>query len=209
MQQSPKDYYKIETKEKTKVLQVANSFTVRTLKLLTKEDIFPKRARWIICYDIKELVEKFHTHVMIANGIRVDCHELFVERYKHQALAEACLYALSAKMGLADLLYGIDIDKLEKWANEFNETDKRLKNWKNADKKRYSAKYGELHEEERSAVDNAALIIGESVDVDAGRSPNPSNANNERMVNTSGALNNNNANNSNGVPAGRECASIE
>lgn len=33
------------------------------------------------------------------------------------------------------------------------------------------------------------------------RSPNPSNANNERNVNTSGALNNNNANNGNGVAA--------
>ena len=33
------------------------------------------------------------------------------------------------------------------------------------------------------------------------RSPNPSNANNERNVYTSGALNNNNANNGNGVAA--------
>ena len=33
------------------------------------------------------------------------------------------------------------------------------------------------------------------------RSPNPSNANNVRNVNTSGALDNNNANNSNGVAA--------
>jgi hypothetical protein len=31
------------------------------------------------------------------------------------------------------------------------------------------------------------------------RTPNPSNANNERNVNTSGALNNNNANNGNAV----------
>jgi len=33
------------------------------------------------------------------------------------------------------------------------------------------------------------------------RTPNPSNANNERNVNTSGALNNNNANNAYGAPA--------
>ena len=33
------------------------------------------------------------------------------------------------------------------------------------------------------------------------RSPNPSNANNERNVNTSGALDNNNANNGNGAVA--------
>lgn len=41
------------------------------------------------------------------------------------------------------------------------------------------------------------------------RSPNPSNANNERLVNPSGALNNNNANNTNGVSADREYARIE
>ena len=33
------------------------------------------------------------------------------------------------------------------------------------------------------------------------RAPNPTNANNERNVNTSGALNNNNANNGNGLAA--------
>ena len=33
------------------------------------------------------------------------------------------------------------------------------------------------------------------------RSPNPGNANNERIVNTSGEVNNNNANNSNGAVA--------
>lgn len=41
------------------------------------------------------------------------------------------------------------------------------------------------------------------------RSPNPSNANNERNVNPSGELNNNNANNTNGVSADREYARIE
>ena len=41
------------------------------------------------------------------------------------------------------------------------------------------------------------------------RSPNPSNANNERNVNPSGARNNNNANNTNGVSADRENARIE
>lgn len=33
------------------------------------------------------------------------------------------------------------------------------------------------------------------------RTPNPSNGNNERIVNTSGALDNNNSNNTNGVAA--------
>ena len=36
------------------------------------------------------------------------------------------------------------------------------------------------------------------------RSPNPSNANNERNVNPDGSLNNNNANNTNGVSGDRE-----
>ena len=41
------------------------------------------------------------------------------------------------------------------------------------------------------------------------RSPNPSHAHNERNVHPSGALNNNSANNTNGVSADREYARIE
>ena len=74
------------------------------------------------------------------------------------------------------------------------EAKNRTKAWQSADKRRYEAKFGSLTAEE---LREQTVCTDPGVALD--RSPNPSNANNVRNVNTSGALNNNNASNSNGV----------
>lgn len=174
---------------------MTDSLTVETLKALCRENTFPKRTRWLLAQPIADLINAFHSEVMIANEIKVETHGLMVERYERQTIALAYLEAANIKMSLALTVLDIDADSLEKWAKKYNETRREVMGWRSGDRRRYEKRFGPISHE----------TIGEAAELNhAVRSPNPSNANNERNVNTSGALNNNNANNSNGVPADRE-----
>lgn len=75
--------------EKTAALRITHSLTKETLQLMNREKVFPKKARWQICYELAEIVNKYHTCVMFANGINVDCHALFVLRHINVACAQA------------------------------------------------------------------------------------------------------------------------
>lgn len=182
--------------QKNKALRATDALTAETLRTLCRENVFPKRSRWLIAQPIADLINRFHSEVMIANEIKVETHDLMVERHKHQTIALAYLEAANIKMSLALTVLDLDADKLEKWAAKFNETRFEVMGWRSGDRRRYEKRFGPICHES----------IGESDELQhAVRSPNPSNGNNPRNVNTSGALNNNNnANNSNGVPADRE-----
>ena len=181
--------------QKNKAIRAADALTAETLRTLCRENTFPKRSRWLIAQPIADLINSFHSEIMIANEIKVETRDLMLERLKHQTIAIAYLEAANIKMSLALTVLDLDADKLEKWAHKFNETRREVMGWRAGDRRRYESRFGQICHES----------IRESDEFDhAVRSPNPSNANNERNVNTSGALNNNNANNSNGVPADRE-----
>lgn len=180
--------------QKNKALRMTDSLTVETLKALCRENAFPKRTRWLLAQPIADLINAFHTEVMVANEIKVETYGLMVERYERQTVALAYLEAANIKMSLALTVLDVNADSLEKWAEKFNETRREVMGWRSGDRRRYEKRFGQI-----------CQTIGETAELShAIRSPNPSNANNERNVNPSGALNNNNANNSNGVPADRE-----
>ena len=188
--------------DKALFLQVADALFRETVAVTAREKVFPKRTRWQFAYALMDIANNFHSEVMYANGIRVDCRELFVERYGAQTQALAWLYALDAKMTAAQLCMGIDADRLQYWARLLNEAKERVGAWRAADKRRYEEKFGSLS----AAESGEPAAITDPLEAPL-RSPNPSNANNVRNVNTDGSLNNNNANNTNGVVADRESAS--
>lgn len=188
----------VKPTKKNKALRITDELTAETLRTLCRENVFPKRSRWLIAQPIADLINEYHSNVMIANEIKVETHGLMVERYEHQTIAIAYLEAANIKMSLALTVLDLNADKLEKWAEKFNEAGKEVMSWRAGDRRRYEKKFGHICPEtlgERSELQDTAVAL---------RSPNPSNANNPRNVTTAGALNNNNANNSNGVPADRE-----
>ena len=73
MEEKPKlrrDRYKIEPTQKTRVEKATDEIVKRTLEVLCKEDVFPKRSRWLMAYKIADLINDFHNFVMIATKSR-------------------------------------------------------------------------------------------------------------------------------------------
>lgn len=134
-------------------------FTVKTLQILGKEKIFPKRARWQGVYEMARIVQRVHTCVMFANGIEVESHKLMVDRHEAQTLALAWMYALNSKMSLAIDIFELNANALGDWADKYDEAWRCIKGWRNKDLKRYAAKYGDLTAEETERITNAARSI--------------------------------------------------
>lgn len=173
---------------------MTDSLTVETLKALCRENTFPKRTRWLLAQPIADLINAFHSEVMIANEIKVETHGLMVERYERQTVALAYLEAANIKMSLALTVLDVNADSLEKWAEKFNETRREVMGWRSGDRRRYEKRFGPI-----------CQTIGETAELSlAVRSPFPSLAGFERCVGPSGALFVGVASSSFGVPADRE-----
>lgn len=182
--------------QKNKAIRAADALTAETLRTLCRENVFPKRSRWLIAQPIADLINAFHSEIMVANEIKVETYGLMIERFNHQTLAVAYLEAANIKMSLALTVLDLDANKLDAWAHKFNETRREVMGWRSGDRRRYEKKFGPINPD----------FIGEPAVLSSGTviAPNPSNGNNERNVTTAGALNNNNANNTNGVAGDRE-----
>lgn len=155
MEEKPKtkrERYRIEPSQKTRVEKATDDIVKRTLEVLCKEDVFPKRSRWLMAYKLADLMNDFHGFVMTANEIEVRSHAEFVERHKYQTLAIATLKAADARMTLAVDVMAANANKLEYWAGQYNDTLRQLQGWRNKDEKRYSEKYGNLIEDEKTDI---------------------------------------------------------
>lgn len=145
MEEKPKtrrDRYKIEPTQKTRVEKATDEIMKRTLEVLCKEDVFPKRSRWLMAYKIE-----------------VRSHAEFVERHKYQTLAIAFLKASDVKMTLAVDVMKASANKLEFWAGQYNDTLRQLQGWRNKDEKRYAEKYGSLTEDDKTQIERSIPIL--------------------------------------------------
>lgn len=162
MEEKPRtrrDRYKIEPTQKTRVEKATDEIVKRTLEVLCKEDVFPKRSRWLMAYKIADLINDFHSFVQIANEIEVRSHAEFVERHKYQTLAIALLKASDVKMTLAVDVMKASANKLEFWAGQYNDTLRQLQGWRNKDEKRYAEKYGSLTEDDKTQIERNIPIL--------------------------------------------------
>jgi len=128
--------------EKTPALRAANEFSEYVLRLLCKEDLFPKRSRWLMSGKLADMVNDFHTAIFRANEINVVTPQERDERHYQITMALAHLMAIDAKMNLAMRVLDIEPNLLEHYAHLANECRSRIMTWKNSDKKRYGSPDG-------------------------------------------------------------------
>lgn len=170
-----RDRNKIQPTTKTRVERETDRITAETLRAICRENVIPKRMRWVVGEKIADLINDFHTSVSVANEIKVQSHAEFVERHKFQTLAIAYLKATDVKMTLALDVLQLNADYLDTWAGQYNETLKQIQGWIRKDENRYSEKFGPLKEDEKAYVDrNIPADIRESVDlIPCGSLPEP------------------------------------
>ena len=127
-----------EYKNELMVVVVAQKLYDETLRLLCKEDLFPKKSRWLMGQDIARVANQFLDMVVYANGIIVDTPELAKERHNAQRRAFALCKTLNSGIERARRHYKFSADNLKNWAHIYNHEKKLLTGWISSDKKRYS-----------------------------------------------------------------------
>jgi hypothetical protein len=124
-------------KSELMVVVVAQDLVDETLRLLCKEELFPKKSRWLMAQEIAKTANRFLNWVVYANGIVVDTPELASERHNAQRRAVAWCKALNSGMEGARRHYKFSADYLKNWAHIYNHEKKLLTAWISSDKKRY------------------------------------------------------------------------
>lgn len=119
------------------VVVVAQNLYDETLRLLCKEELFPKKSRWLMAQEIAKTANRFLDMVNYANGIIVDTPELAKERHNAQRRAVALCKTLNSGMERARRHYKFSADYLKNWAHIYNYEKKLLTGWISSDKKRY------------------------------------------------------------------------
>ena len=140
--------------EDKKELPIALRETIRlteeTYRLISDENTFPKKSRWIMSHEMSKIVNHIHTTAMFANGIDVDkCLEverplLYIIRMVSLALVLAWMSALDAKMSLSLDVLNTNGNEYEKWGRQYLKSRHYVQDWRRADIKRYTEKYGNL-----------------------------------------------------------------
>ena len=167
----------------------------------TKSTTFTKRIPLL-----KATTAVLH-NIMAANEFQIDDDLEYKMRHKKQ------LKALAAVSDVVRYLTTFNddrkIDGLEHWIGLVDDVLRLLKAWIKSDKERRyrllqqrAIRLAKLETEVQSLKSMPFGIVENNTNNARNqwlRSPNPGNANNPRIVNSSGAVNNNNANNSNAV----------
>lgn len=141
------DFKKTPSK-KAAVITASSALLKETMAILNRENVFPKRSRWMFAYKIADIVNDYHTMIAYANGIEVKSHDLFAERHKAQTLAVAWLYALNVKMTAAQICCDAPVDAFTHWSNLWVDAEKLTKAWRSSDVRRYSEQFGSLTADE-------------------------------------------------------------
>ena len=128
------------------VVVVAQGLCDETLRLLCKEELFPKKSRWLMAQEIAKVANQFLDLVVYANGIIVDTPGLALERHNAQRRAVAWCKALNSGMERARRHYSFSADYLQNWAHIYNHEMKLLTGWISSDKKRYGSLLPDLGE---------------------------------------------------------------
>lgn len=128
--------------EKTPLLNKTNDLMIWLFGKLCKEDVFPKRSRWLFAGKIADLANDYHSAIHKANEIRVVTQRERDLRHYYQTAAMSYLMALDSKVNLAQQALDIDPEKLHYYATLTNECRSLLIAWMNSDNKRYGPPTG-------------------------------------------------------------------
>ena len=139
-----------DQKELPIALRETIKLTEDTFRLISDENIFPKKSRWLMSHEMSKIINRVHTIVMFANGIDVDSALdaerplLYLIRTASLAIALAWMKALDAKMSLSLDVMNTNGNKYEVWGRQYLKTRHYIQDWRRADIKRYTEKYGKL-----------------------------------------------------------------
>ena len=175
--------------ENFKTGQAADKLLEYTHQITKNTNYFPKSERYLLAHDIRSVTMEICDQIWLANDIPTDNPSDFQRRLRVQQQAYEDLLSLLRRIRWAYQWQYIGAHQLEVWTRLIDATKSLLYNWRRTDRRAYERLISG-----KGGTHNCAPVL---------RSPNPGNANNVRYVNTSGALNNNNANNGYGRAADR------
>lgn len=107
--------------------------------IIQKEDVFPKRSRWIFAKKIAELMDEILVAMEEANKPEVATEGLRIRRFEQQQIALGKLSALDRTLTQAMRSIPINPNRLEDIGHQINECERLVHAWINSDKQRYGA----------------------------------------------------------------------
>ena len=128
--------------EKTDCMNRTADLVEYLLRKLCKEDIFPKRSRWLFSGKIADLLNDFETYVNLANEIKPVTQEERDKRHFYLTMAVATLKAMDAKVNTAQRVLCISPEKLGNYADIVNDLGNLLTGWMKYDDKKYGKPSG-------------------------------------------------------------------
>ena len=114
-------------------LVVAQELYDETLRIICKEDLFPKKSRWLFAEKIANTANDFTGMISYANSIEADTPKLALERHEAQRLAWALLAKLNTLMENAQRHYRFNPNRIGHWCHIFNRERGLLSRWINND----------------------------------------------------------------------------
>lgn len=129
--------YSPKIKSHESFLRDVDDFCIYTIKLLKREDVCPKSARWLGAYEIVRITQQFHTAVHRANNTLVKGSAEAEQRRAKQVEAYSLLVTLGEKFAFCSRIYDMKADALPKWLTRKGEVQAWLSGWIRSDEKRY------------------------------------------------------------------------
>lgn len=138
------EHKKAEQTEKAQRQRAVDRFATETQRMLSRENVFPKRSRWQYAESLSRITNVFDSLVNIADGIKPTSKVLFEIRILLFTLSLAVLSALVAKMTQAMRVLEVPADKFEKWTVLQKAAKSSIYRQINGDKKKYEPQFGEV-----------------------------------------------------------------
>ena len=129
--------YKQKANSHEKYLKDVDDFCANTIRMMKRESICPKSARWLGAQEIVNITQKIHTEIHRANNIKVTNRQEKELRHALQINAYSLIQTLGEKFRFNSLIYDIDVDAMTKWLDNKAKTQSWISAWINSDEKRY------------------------------------------------------------------------
>ena len=125
------------SKTETPLMLKAAELGDELFRKLCKEDIFPRRSRWIMAGKIADLMNDYETAIDEANVPKVKTPALRDRRFEQQQIALGKLDALDKRITQAKRVFDANPNRLEYISKLIIENKRLLQAWINSDEKRY------------------------------------------------------------------------
>ena len=109
--------------------------------MCSSEDRIPKKARPFVAYPLVDCARNVVTNIYKANDIFIWDERSHRQRIEYQEAALAELSALFHLIDLAKKKYNFKDKSIVHWVGLAVETRDKLRNWRNADKRKYIEKW--------------------------------------------------------------------